>query len=206
MIIRVVLTILLSLTLLEAALAGFLPRAFEADFVQEKRSKLSKQKVKTNLAIKYEYPSNFYLKEQEENTLYICNAEKVWVYNPPFMEGEKGFLRTGASNKYCFSKIFDSLKKGLTDNPLYKVKKLKGNAYSIHFEAKAKKQLGLDKMQISFRGKESLFKNVKQMKLFYTGEKYPLLLTPKNLKVMNKFPKKTFKFNVPKNTEIQKMK
>lgn len=183
-----------------------MPKAFETDFIQEKKSVVGSGVTKTKLQVKYQFPSNFYLKEITNETLYICNSKNVWIYNPPFMKGEKGHLRTGASSKYCFSKIFDALSKGLKDNKLYSVKKIAKLKYEVFFKAKAKEQLGLEKLELQFKSKRREFRDISQFKLHYTGEKYPLILTPKNLKLVESFPSKVFKFHAPKNTEIQKMK
>ncbi len=122
------------------------------------------------------------------------------------MEGEKGLLKKGSSSKYCYSKIFDSLNKGLVDNKLYKVKKAKNDLFNIFFEPKARKQLGVTKMSLKFDGKKRKFQNISILKLFYQGEKNPVLLKRKTLKVKKKFPKGTFSFKTPSNTEVQSMK
>jgi outer membrane lipoprotein-sorting protein len=184
----------------------FLPKAFEANFDQEKKSPISKRITRSSIKIKYQYPSNFFLKELSENTTYICNKKNVWFYSPPFSPGEKGLLKVGASNKYCYSKIFDSLKKGLKDNTLYKVKKGSKNSYSILFEPRAKAQLGISKMNLVFQKSDYVFKNIAKLDLYYTGEKNPVTLKRKSLKVVKGFSKSTFNFKTPKNTETQSMK
>ncbi|MFT6631491.1 MAG: outer membrane lipoprotein-sorting protein [Bacteriovoracaceae bacterium] len=205
---RAIIAFFFVLLLIDTASAAskFLPRAFKASFVQEKKSPIS-NKVKTNdILIKYQYSSNFYLKELSADTTYICNKTKVWLYSPPLFDGEKGLLKIGASNKYCYSKIFDSLKKGLTDNSLYKVKKGSNNSYTISFEPKAKAQLGISKMNMVFLKTDYTFQNISSLELFYTGEKFPVILKRKSFDVVKNFPKSTFTFKAPKNTEIQSMK
>lgn len=208
---RAVLAFFFVLILIETAASAsrkvkFLPKAFEASFIQEKKSPISKKIKTNNIAIKYQYPSNFYLKELSENTTYICNKKNVWFYTPPFMEGEKGLLKVGSSNKYCYSKIFDSLKKGLVDNSLYTVKKGGKNLFSINFQGGAKAQLGIDKLDLVFSKAGNIFQNIQQMKLFYTGEKFPVVLKRKAIKVVKGFSSSTFQFKAPKNTDTQSMK
>lgn len=206
--IRAILGFILVIFLIDTASARFLPKAFEATFLQEKYDAIRKRNRKNNIKIKYQFSGKFYLKElsADSNTLYVCNPQSVWVYNPPFLPGEKGLLRKGSSSKYCFSKIFDSLSKGLKDNNLYTVTKTKSKSVILKFKKKAKAQLGLDRLEMYFTSTKYQFKKVKKLKLFYSGEKYPLTLTVKSLKVVKGFPKKVFNFVPPKNTEIKFMK
>ena len=96
---RLIIGFILVLVLLDTASAGFLPKAFEANFLQEKKSVISGRVSKNFLSIKYTFPSNVFLTEQNQNTRYICNESKVWIYNPPFKKGEPGQLRKGSSSK-----------------------------------------------------------------------------------------------------------
>jgi len=203
---RFVLALFLGLMLIDAALADFLPVAFDASFVQEKHSSVSKNVDTTNLDIKYEFPGNFYLKEANNNTVYVCNADKVWYYTPPFIEGEPGLLKTGESSKYCYSEIFDTLKHGLKSNKKYTVSKMVDGGYEIDFTPKSRNKLGLSKLEISFKGKKELFMHIKELSLYYIGDKHPTKLKFKNFKVVKKFASEVFLFTPPENTEIQRMK
>jgi outer membrane lipoprotein-sorting protein len=203
---KALLTFIIVFSYSVCSFAKFLPKAFEATFLQEKKSSISNRINQNNLAIKYQFPSNFYLKENPGEIVYICNTKKVWIYNPPMFETEKGLLREGKSNKYCYSKLFDSLSKGLVSNKLYSVKRLDKSSYRLSFLPKAKQQLGVSKLEISFKTKSHLFKNTSQLKLFYEGEKSPTVLKPQTFKVVKKFLPSIFKFVTPKNTDVIKMK
>jgi len=61
-------------------------------------------------------------------------------------------------------------------------------------------------MELVFKSKNAVFKNVAKIKLYYVGEKHPTILTPKKFKVVKRFPSSVFNFKPPKNTEIENMK
>lgn len=208
--VRILLTLFFVLALLDTAFAGFLPKAFEAEFTQETKSKISKRVRKSKLKIKYQFSSNINFKDLATDTLYICNKKDVWIYTPPLVDfpGEKGQVRIGSSSKYCYSKIFDSLSKGLTNNNLYTVKKNNTKKYTLTFSKKAKAQLGFEKLEILFKkqAKKISFLDVDRMNIHYTDQKHPTILVNDKIKKKKNFPKGTFIFQVPKNTDIQKMR
>ena len=204
--IRVLLVFILLYSLFDTAMAAFLPKAFEATFVEEIQSAVSKKKkYQGTLEFKYQFPSQIYLKNVNSNTLYICNTSKVWKYDPPFAEGEPGMVTTGASSKYCFSKLFDSLQKGLKDNKLYTVKKIKEKNYQITFKKKARAQLDVEKLLLVFESGESELQNVSQIDVFYVGAPKPTVLKKKSFEISKGFDKSLFVFDPPPNTETQKM-
>ncbi len=204
--IRFLLVFILLYSLFDTAMAAFLPKAFEATFIEEKVSVIGSKKTIKHIDVKYQFPSHIYLKVVEEDALYICNSTKVWFYTPPFIEGEPGLVKVGSSSKYCYSKVFDSLKKGLKDNKLYSVKKLKNNTFELTFMDNAKKQLGLDKLKLFFKDNKTEFQNVRSIELYYTGEAHPVALKRKKIEVSKGFKKSLFEFNPPQNTETQLMK
>ncbi len=188
------------------AWAGFLPRAFEAEFVEEKKSLLPGKVISKPVVFKYEYPSNIHMNFDSNDTIYICNSKKVWIYQPPIIEGEKGTLKIGTTNKHCYSKLFDSLKRGLKSNKLYSVKKSQGNNYLLSFKKSAREQLSIEKLEIEFEGKKTAFTSIKQFKIFFIEDENPLRLVKKSIKLVKGFSDKIFSFDPPDNTDIQEMK
>lgn len=186
--------------------SAFLPSAFSGKFLQEKRNIKGSYVNKSNLIIKYQYPSNFYLRQLgEDGSTYVCNRSKVWIYNPPFIEGEPGELSEGPSSKYCYSKIFDSLKYGLKSNRIYKAKKINSQSYRLVFSASAKEKLEIKSIVLKFKSKKLRFKNLDNLVIHYVGDNNPLTLTPQSLKTLKKLSKETFIFKAPKNTKRTKI-
>ena len=198
------------LMLLDTAMAGFLPRAFEGEFEQIKESIHSgtgkdKKMLKSSIIIKYEHPGQIYFKDLEMKTLYICNTKNVYKYDPPMIEGEEGFLSIGDSNKFCYSKIFDSLKSGLKSNKNYTVKNIKNNNYELMFDKSAQSSLGFSKIIINFSDKSLEFKKIKSLEMHLVGQEKPVKLVAKSIKYEKGFSKDIFNFEPPAKTTIEKM-
>lgn len=183
------------------ALAGFLPSSFEADFSDVR----GKREIPVN--IKYSFPKKIrYEVKGDTPLLYVCNEKKTWKYTPPFMEGEKGELAVGDSSQFCYSRIFDSLSKGLKSNDIYNVSN-KGDLSTLSFSERAKKQLGLEKIEITFDGKKkSSLADAKELKMFLTNKPEPVKLVLKDIKTNPKFNSDQFKFSTPKNTNVTEMR
>ena len=126
------------------------------------------------------------------------------MYQPPFMEGEKGTVSISNSSASCYSKLFDAFNQGLRDNELYKVKKLADNSYDLIFSKGMAEQLKYIKANLSFKSKKTQFENIKAIKLFTEDQKKPDLLNVDNFEVVKGFKKTTFEFVIPPNTNIQK--
>lgn len=156
----------LLLMLADSSFAGFLPKAFEGDFIQIKKTRRSTKE--TPVKIKYLYPKNIRMSvlDKDNAVTYVCNAKKTWIYSPPFMEGEKGSVREGASSKYCYSKIFDALSRGLKTNKIYTVKKLKGNEFKLSFTKSAAEEIGFGEIEINFLNPPYVFKNIASMVMY----------------------------------------
>ena len=190
--------------LFDTAIAStFLPNAFEGHFVQEK--KLIKITEKSNILLKYQHPNNLYFKDSQTKTVYVCNATKVYKYDPPFIEGEAGNLAIGDSSKFCFSKIFDSLKPGLKNNRNYLVQKLKNSKYDFNFTKTGIKKTGIEKLEIIFKEGSQEFVDIVSMSLYLVDDARPLKLTKKDIIIKDKFPSDTFKFKRPDNALIERM-
>ncbi|MBC77106.1 MAG: hypothetical protein CME64_13920 [Halobacteriovoraceae bacterium] len=183
--------------------AAFLPKSFDAKFVDVR----GKKEIPVN--IKYKYPKQiFYEVKGDTPLLYVCNQKKTWKYSPPFIEGEKGELAVGDSGQFCYSRIFDSLSKGLSDNKLYKTSK-NGTKAVLSFTKKAVDQLGLEKIEISFSEdlkEETSLSDAKSLKLYLENKAEPVLLKLVSIDVNPKLDSKIFKFEAPKNTKTIQMK
>lgn len=186
-----------------SALAGFLPAKFEASFDDVRGQS------KIPVLIKYQYPQKIYYEVKgDAPLLYVCNPKKTWKYTPPFIEGEKGELAVGDSGQFCYSRIFDSLAKGLDSNKLYKVSK-NGKMATLNFSKDAKAQLGLEKIQISFKNNAAKVKGLseaKDMEMYLSNKPEPVKLVLKKFDSSPSFKKDQFEFSPPKNTNITKMK
>lgn len=203
---KLIILCFLLFSLIDAAFAEFMPNAFEAQFDQTSVSQISKKsepKIKRKLIeIKYQFSGNILVKE--EDTTIVCNPDKMWVYTAPFEgfeDSEKGELKVGDSSKNCFSKVFDSLKKGLKDNSLYQVKKLSDLKYDLIFTESVQKQLSSKKLELNFKSVNDLtMKNVSSFLIYNMKTEKPVEYETKSFKPLQKFPKGTFTFKAPKNT------
>lgn len=198
--------LLLSLLLVLNSYAGFLPAGFEADFTQQ--TKTIRGVKEDPVKVFYKYRGNIYFDVKgSAPTLYICNNKKVWIYNPPFVEDEKGELKVGDSNRYCYSKFFDSLSNGLQDNKLYKVKKTDKKAELV-FTKEAKDQLSIEKVIIEFNkaitDKTSIL-DVEKFSIYNVNKKDPVILSTKSIEPKNDLKDSKFEFIAPKNTNITEM-
>lgn len=187
------------------AMAGFLPATFKADFKQSYISSLSKKARVTAGEISYKYPSHLYFKvEGDEPVTYISNPEKSWVYNPPFIEGEKGVVRESLATRHAFSKFFDALSKGLENNKLYSVK-FENKKAILTFSSEVSKQIAIAEALLYFNNKvskESQMKDLEKIELKYTVKKPTVTLSFENYQEGMTLKNDFFIFTPPKNTEI----
>jgi outer membrane lipoprotein-sorting protein len=205
---RSILILIAMFALIDVAMAKFIPNSFVGDFYEIHKGSRGRVK-KIPLKIKYLAKGNIYYESFDEDGLlqlaYVCNPDKTFKYNPPLFEDEKGELAIGDSNKFCYSKIFDSLSQGLKDNKLYKVKESK-NLAIINFEKDAEKQLGLKKINITFKGNEKAnIEDIKSMEFFLNQKPDPVLIEFKSVDTKQKLNKSLFKFQVPENTNVKEM-
>lgn len=184
----------------------FLPKTFEARFDQVTKS-LRREKT-SPVKVVYKFKSNIIFEVSGDTPVtYVCNKDKVWIYNPPFIEGEAGELKVGDSSKYCYSKLFDTLSKGLESNKLYKVKKTDKYA-TIIFSEDVASQLSIEKITMSLKqdiSKTTSFKDVLSMQIYKLNEKNPVTLNLKSIKSNISIDDSKFIFNIPKNTNIKKI-
>jgi outer membrane lipoprotein-sorting protein len=200
-------TFLIFTLFLNTVWAGFLPKSFEADF--EQITKSLRREKKSPVKVFYKFQSNIYFEVTGDTPVtYVCNKKKVWKYNPPFIDGEAGELTVGDSSKYCYSKFFDALSKGLKNNKLYKVKKTRKEAV-LTFEPKASKQLSIVEMKIQFKNdisKNTTLADVDFMNIYKLNAKKPVKLKLIKIDTKVKLSDEKFVFKAPKNTKFQNMK
>lgn len=199
--IRMLICTILFFAMLESVLAGYVPKAFLGEFVQTKKSIISGN-IETDISLKYQFKGNVYMhsKGDDDEKIYVCNPEKVWIYTPPLFEGEKGEVLIGNSSVHCLSKIFDKLSFGLKSNSEYKVKKLSDKVYELRFSEANEKRLGYYRFELNYNNKEAKFSQLESMKMFTRNDKNPTVLTTKKLNVKKGFKASTFRFTPPKNT------
>ena len=208
---RISLLIVLFFAIIEFAVASdFLPKSFEASIEQQNISqikigkKIKKNIIKSDVYMKYKYPSNVYF-DVKEQTLYICNSDKTWLYNAPWDPSEKGELTVGSSSKHCYVKVFDALRYGLSTNKVYKVTK-KDLMATLIFSDNSRDELSIVKVDLKFKSKitdKTTIGSVKSMDLYYVGKKNPTTFVFKSLNTKKEFNKNDFVFIPPKNTNIK---
>lgn len=206
--IRAIVALFLTFILLETATANevnsqktaFLPKDFKAQF--KEIAKIRKRKIEKNLVVSYKYPKNARLNYDNNSKIIVCNKEKMWVYTAPFIEGEKGQVDIGTSNKYCYSAIFDLLGHGLNSNKFYSVKKLNETKYELSFSQDQARRLNFAKMVLEFGNDKQLqFRNLVSLSLFEKKDSQPTRLVVDKLEVNTKLTDNDFVFDVPKNTK-----
>lgn len=184
----------------------FLPKSFEAELEQVVYLVTSNTESITPVKMKYMFSNNLYFKVMSQDTpvTYICNKEKTWVYNPPFIEGEKGEVKIGDSSKHCHVKLFDALSNGLKPNKLYDVKKTKKGA-RLFFSKKAKAQTRIKEIVLKFKSlanKNVSIKDVTQMEVWDLERKKPTIFRFKKINTKAKIDFMDFEFKVPENTNV----
>ena len=204
---RILLVTILFFAALESTYASYIPKSFSGLFEQQKQRMFNRGVSKTQISLKYSYPGNIYMHSEgpDENVYYICNPEKVWIYNPPFIEGQEGRVVIGNSSKYCLSKIFDKLQNGLKSNKQYSVKEINKRSYELNLSKENEKRLGYYKFKLVFESDQADFLALKLMKMYVRNDDNPTILVKKKLKKAKKFKRTTFEFSPPKNTAIDYM-
>lgn len=192
-----------------ACASSFLPKQFEANLEQQIERVAAKKKSidKSNVLMKYMFPNHIYFNVADADTpvLYICNKSKTWLYNPPFVEGEKGEVIVGSSSKHCHVKIFDALSNGLKNNNIYNVK-TRGKVAKLSFSKKAQTQLAIDTIELVFKNTisaQTTISDISQMSVFKLGQKKPTVFIFKSLLINQKIKKSDFIFKIPENTNIK---
>lgn len=197
--IKIGLILIFILVTIDAVVAkDFVPKSFKAKFDYLVPS-LRGDPNKISVDIDFNKPTDlrYEIKDPNHAVTFVCNRQKTWVYTPSFIEGGKGELKVGDSSKYCFSKIFQALNNGLTDNKVYTVKKVK-KEYVLTFTKQAKVALGIDKIGLVFKDKNE-FENLSLLKI-YKAQNQAQIYEMKKIDKKVDFQKGHFEFTPPKNT------
>lgn len=202
---RLLIFIILIISLIQAANAAFIPDYFIGEFEEVHTG------ANIPVKIKYLKGGNVYYTsfDPDEKDLvqliYVCNPKVTYKYTPPLFEDEKGELAKGDSNKFCYAKIFDSLRRGLVNNDVYKVS-AKKNKTVLTFSKAASKQLGLTQIDIQFKNKsKSSITDIASMKFHFEQKPEPTLYKFKKINLEQKLNKADFEFQIPENTNVKEM-
>ncbi len=209
---RIILTIFFVILLIDTARSSskgteFLPKAFEAEFTQIIKYKFGSKikEKKSDITFKYLYKGNFLMESETsgQKQVYVCNPKEFWLYSPAIIPGEKGIAQKGSTDRHCYSKLFDSLRLGLKDNKKYTVKKKTDTEFILAFAPAEVARLNVKELTINFKDKNTKFDNITSFLIHWVDQKEPLKLEKKSLTYKDSFPKETFDFQVPKNTDVQ---
>ena len=172
--IRIALTLFFVLFLIDASNAkvkkqDFLPKAFEAEFDQVTKSLLSKKEKRSKITFKYAYKSNFFMEAAETKSVYICNPNEFWYYQPPapHAPNEKGTVSIGSTSRHCYSQFFDSLRGGLKNNSKYKVEKVSHKEYILKFQPKEVARLNIRELKLFFENEKRQFKDLARFDIYW---------------------------------------
>lgn len=183
--------------------AGFLPNSFRANFEQRFISTITGKEKISSGSIDYAFPSQIRFEiVLPEKTTFVSNGKKSWYYTAPFDPKEKGEVIIQSSNKLLITKFFDYLKNGLESNDIYAVAKDK-NEYVLTFNAKAQKELSIEKARLEVNDKLTTMNklsDLKQITLLYKDNK-KVKLTFSNLLENVKFELNYFDYKIPENTK-----
>lgn len=190
------------MTSLSFAKGSFIPKTFEAKFTKKEKALLSGKELKSEGEIYYQYPSRIRLEfVGKDKSIFVSNPFKTFYYKPPIFEGVPGELTINKSSSYPLSKFFDSLRKGLESNELYKVKK-KEKSLEILFSKKGISELKIKSAQLAF-SKDLNFSQLKDLQIELPDNK-KLRFQFESIKMNPKLDKNLFTFEAPKNTRVSR--
>lgn len=190
------------MTSLSFAKGSFIPKTFEAKFTKKEKALLSGKELKSEGEIFYQYPSRIRLQfEGKDKSVFVSNPFKTFYYKPPIFEGVPGELTVNKSSSYPLSKFFDSLRKGLDSNELYKVEK-KQKSLEIIFSKKGVAELKIKSAQLTF-SKDLNFSQLKDL-LIELPDNKKLNFQFDSIKMNPKLDKNLFTFEAPENTRVSR--
>lgn len=202
---RFLIFLILIVSLIQAANAAFVPKSFVAELNEVHKAESIKTEIKYMQGGYIYYTSFDTFEENLPQLIYVCNPKTTYKYVPPFDKSEKGELTKGDSNVYCYSKVFEALTRGLKDNELYKVKLGKKSA-TLTFSEKASKQLGLLKIEFTFKNEsKNSIADIASMVLYFEQKPQPTKFELKKFNIKQKLNKADFEFQVPENTNVKEM-
>lgn len=200
-----------------AAFAGasevqFIPNTFQVNFEQTFTSVINNKVRNGKGLITYMYPGHLRLEVLEpdsDKSTYVSNLNQSWYYTPPFDSSEKGEVIVNKNSKMFIVRFFDTIRRGLKDNSLYRVKRSRGESYIVDFNKDAEKAVGVRSAVITFaknaasglKAEKSVLKNVEWLELTYIDNKKVKL---KFLSYKDDLPLSTqnFDFKIPDNTKV----
>ena len=182
---------------------SIIPSEFTAEFEEKITSSVTGKEIKSNGTIAYKFPSQLRLEvlEPEASTV-VVGPKKTWIYQPPFIEGEKGQVTIEKKSSWPLLRTFDSLTKSLEGSKEFD-HKFQGNKLTISFKDATRKRMGIKEVSFISRGQ------AKDAKTFSEFES--MTLTKNDGKTQSyKFTSiklvpveaKKFEFEIPKNTKI----
>lgn len=198
------------LLLITSVQAAFVPKSFQAKFIQKEVSITFNKERITNGHISYKFPGHLRFELIDEpKTQYVSNKTKSWYYQPPMqgIKGAKGELRimTRGQTNYL-TRFFDALRKGLVENNIYSVNQ-KGKNIELVFSKKYQQAMGLKKVTFPKVGKIKSVKSLKQIKemILTKTDNKNLTLEFKDYKENISYSKNHFNFKTPENTNVTEM-
>lgn len=182
---------------------SIIPSEFSANFEETLKSVVTGKEIKTTGKITYRYPSHLRLEvlEPEPSTV-VVNPKQTWIYQPPFIEGEKGQVTIEKKSYWPLLQTFDSLTKSLAGSKDF-THKFEGKKLLIIFNKDAQTRLGLK--EVAFTAKDE----AKSAKNFSEFESMSLTKND-NKTQLYKFSEikikaidiTVFSFDIPKNTKV----
>lgn len=180
-----------------------IPNEFSAKFEESIISAVTGKEIKSNGTISYKYPSHLRLEvlDPEPSTV-VVSPKKTWIYQPPFMEGEKGQVNIEKKSSWPLLKTFDSLTKSLEGSTEF-THKFSGHKLSIIFTKASQEKLGIKEVTFTAKGEASKVESLSQfesmtlVKSDGKEQKYKF----SDVKVA-KLDALKFTFEIPKNTKV----
>jgi outer membrane lipoprotein-sorting protein len=193
----------------ELKAADFLPASFEATYEESFVSSATGKTTKTTGKISYQYPRKVRFEILTPNpSTFVSNGEKSWRYTPPFIEGEEGQVEVQKASDLPATQFLDLLKRGINQNPAFKVSYSK-NVMTFSFVENWKKNLGIEKVILVTDARDA--KSIKSLsdatglEMHYVNNR-TMNWVFKSFKVPVKFKATDFEFQVPKNTKVVESK
>ena len=132
----------------------------------------------------------------------VVSPKKTWIYQPPFMEGEKGQVTVEKKSSWPLLKTFDSLTKSLEASKEFS-HKYSGKKLSIIFTKASQERLGIKEVTFTAKAEAkavksfSEFESMTLVKSDGKEQKYKFSdIKTSAVDVAN------FSFDIPKNTKV----
>lgn len=190
--------LLLLFFLSTSAWADFFPAAFKANLEESHISPVSRKLKKQKGTIAYKFPG--LIKMDMGKIIFVSNNKKSWIYTPPRVPGAKGEVVIKPSGDFLLLKFFDSLKRELKSNDLFKVAQM-DNTYTLSFSKKAQKEIGASVAKLYFNKSKPLFENLDRMVVTKLN-KQDITYKFSSLDKSPKLGKKDFVFEIPPQTNV----